>query len=302
MPRRCGRSRRNESRNSPDDRTPGGRSPPGSPHRGGRCSSAVGVRGVAPATTPARSARSVKGSSRASASLLIRFSCLRITVTEAPAGDDCPAAAEDRMTPTRPPGDGRAATRRWTRGARPGRVANSLVVLTSAAIVSVYAVGYARTQSAEDQITGADVGLTQALQVTPTPTAKATGAPSPTSQAAGGAQSTATAGTTSRPAATATPKPAATPTAATGYRDGTYTGSGTSRHGGVTVSLVVSGGKIKSAAITSCQTRYPCSQISSLQGQVISRQSAKIDHVSGATDSSTAYRQAVAAALAKANV
>ena len=94
--------------------------------------------------------------------------------------------------------------------------------------------------------------------------------------------------------------PTATATSASGYRDGTYAGSGNSRHGGVTVRLVVSGGKITSAAITSCQTRYPCSQISSLQGQVLSRQSAKIDHVSGATDSSNAYRQAVTAALAQA--
>jgi uncharacterized protein with FMN-binding domain len=66
------------------------------------------------------------------------------------------------------------------------------------------------------------------------------------------------------------------------------------------VTVVVSGGKITSAAITSCQTRYPCSDVDSLVKAVVSQQTVPANHVSGATDSSTAYKQAVNAALAQA--
>jgi len=62
----------------------------------------------------------------------------------------------------------------------------------------------------------------------------------------------------------------------------------------------VQGGQIRSAEITGCGTRYPCSRIANLPGQVITRQSAAVDYVSGATDSSTAFRGAVVAALAQA--
>ncbi len=55
-----------------------------------------------------------------------------------------------------------------------------------------------------------------------------------------------------------------------------------------------------SAEITRCGTRYPCSKIAALPGQVVARQGPTVDRVSGATDSATAYRAAVTAALAKA--
>ncbi len=97
-----------------------------------------------------------------------------------------------------------------------------------------------------------------------------------------------------------TPTPAAKATS--GYTDGTFTGTGTSRHGNIEVSVVIQGGKITSAQITSCQTRYPCSKVAALPGQVVTRQSASVSYVSGSTDSSKAFAGAVAAALAKAKV
>ena len=59
------------------------------------------------------------------------------------------------------------------------------------------------------------------------------------------------------------------------------------------------GGKIVSAKISQCLTRYPCSMIDALPGEVVAQQSAAVDFVSGATDSSMAFQQAVANALAK---
>jgi uncharacterized protein with FMN-binding domain len=66
------------------------------------------------------------------------------------------------------------------------------------------------------------------------------------------------------------------------------------------VTVTVQGGKITAAEITDCGTRYPCSRIANLPAQAVARQSAAVDLVSGATDSTNAYRAAVNAALAQA--
>ena len=84
------------------------------------------------------------------------------------------------------------------------------------------------------------------------------------------------------------------------YKDGTYEGWGTSRHGDIGVSVVIQDGRIASAIIAQCRTRYPCSWISQLPGQVVSRQSPNVDYVSGATQSVNAYYTAVVEALSRA--
>ena len=84
------------------------------------------------------------------------------------------------------------------------------------------------------------------------------------------------------------------------YRDGTYLGWGYCRHGDIQASVVVEDGRITSATIARCLTRYSCSWIDRLPGQVVSRQSPEVDYVSGATESTDAYHDAVADALSKA--
>jgi uncharacterized protein with FMN-binding domain len=103
-------------------------------------------------------------------------------------------------------------------------------------------------------------------------------------------------------AATVAPAPGAvaSATAASGYKDGTYVGSGNSRHGGMQVQVVIQQGKITSANVISCFTRYTCSYVDQLVSEVLSKQSAPTNYVSGATDSSRAYRQAVTNALKQA--
>ncbi len=83
-------------------------------------------------------------------------------------------------------------------------------------------------------------------------------------------------------------------------RDGVFTGWGTSRHGDIEASIEVKGGRIIAASITQCLTRYSCSWVSRLPGQVVDRQSAEVDYVSGATQSSNAFSQAIAEAISKA--
>jgi uncharacterized protein with FMN-binding domain len=84
------------------------------------------------------------------------------------------------------------------------------------------------------------------------------------------------------------------------YKDGTYLGWGTSRHGDIQAAVVVEDGRIASATIAQCLTRYSCSVIAALPPQVASRQSPDVDYVSGATQSANAFYFAVVDALSKA--
>jgi uncharacterized protein with FMN-binding domain len=147
---------------------------------------------------------------------------------------------------------------------------HGLVALSSAAVVAVYLAGYARTEPAT-------TGLISAAPATGELTTTAATAV-PSTQLVASAPAT---------------------TAAT-LRDGTYVGTGVSRFGNIQATVVVIGGRVTSAEITSCGTSYPCSRITALPGQVVARQSAAVDIVSGATASSLAYQQAVTAALAQA--
>ena len=102
------------------------------------------------------------------------------------------------------------------------------------------------------------------------------------------------------PAPQPAPPSAPAPPAPPHYKDGTYTGWGTSRHGDIQASVVIEGGRIASASISQCFTRYPCSWIAALPPQVAQRQSPEVDYVSGATQSTNAFYYAVVEALSKA--
>jgi len=84
------------------------------------------------------------------------------------------------------------------------------------------------------------------------------------------------------------------------YKDGTYLGWGTSRHGDIQASVTVQDGRITAAAIAQCWTRYSCSWVAHLPPQVVARQSPDVDYVSGATQSANAFYWAVIDALTKA--
>ena len=83
-------------------------------------------------------------------------------------------------------------------------------------------------------------------------------------------------------------------------KDGTYVGWGSCRHGDLEAAVVIERGRIVAAVISQCFTRYSKNVIARLPGQVVARQSADVDQISRATESSDAFYQAVAAALAKA--
>jgi uncharacterized protein with FMN-binding domain len=87
---------------------------------------------------------------------------------------------------------------------------------------------------------------------------------------------------------------------ASGYRDGRYAGTGSSAYGDISVALTVSGGRVASVEVTGATTFFPANSVSPLVPEVVSRQSAKLDVVSGATGSSQAFQGAVQQALAAA--
>ncbi|MBV9577506.1 MAG: FMN-binding protein, partial [Chloroflexi bacterium] len=90
-------------------------------------------------------------------------------------------------------------------------------------------------------------------------------------------------------------------TAQTTYKDGTYTGQGTSRRGDVWVSVQVQGGRIANVSITRSTLQYPVRDIAGLPAEVVQRQSTQVDIVSRATYSSMAFRDAVTQALSAAH-
>jgi uncharacterized protein with FMN-binding domain len=173
----------------------------------------------------------------------------------------------------------------------PKTMPRRLVALSASAVATIYAAGLLSTRAAAQS-----EAVTAAVDtpVVPTSTASlaATATTQPTSVLAVVGAS-----------ATATPTTAATasPTASTSsYADGTYTGTGTSRFGNVTVSVTTSGGVISNVQITRVTTSYPVSRIASLPAQVVQNQTASVNVVSGATYSSQAFKQAVQQALSQA--
>ncbi len=183
------------------------------------------------------------------------------------------------------------------------KISNKLVALSAAAILSVYVAGYARTESAAAQLATPPAKVSPASPVTTNGSAAAspvaTSSPTAASVVAAINQSASPSVPTAAP--TASPTAAPSPTAVSGYKNGTYTGVGSSRHGGIQVQVTIQNGRIAAAKITGASTRYPASVISSLPGTVVAQQSTNVDIVSGATDSSNAYLDAVDSALNQAS-
>jgi uncharacterized protein with FMN-binding domain len=213
------------------------------------------------------------------------------------------------------------------------KVANSLLALSSAAVLAVYAAGYERTRAAATRFDvqaedrrlaspkppgeGGHASVPQPVVTAPPApegedkprpavTAKAIRKPKRAIQVAAPAvPDPAPPPPVVEPpapviAAPQEPPPAPPPPAKPVYKDGTYLGWGTSRHGDIQAQVVIEDGRIKAATIAQCLTRYSCNVISNLPPQVAQRQSPETDYVSGATQSTNAFYYAVVDALSKA--
>jgi uncharacterized protein with FMN-binding domain len=141
------------------------------------------------------------------------------------------------------------------------------------------------------------VASTQDAQPTPTPTPAPTPSPTPTPTPA------------PKPTPTPTPAPAPVPPPKPKgqYVDGSYTGSAADAYYGyVQVQVAVSGGKITDVQFLQYPndrntSRYINSQaMPILKSEAIQAQSAQVDGVSGASDTSAAFQESLASALSQA--
>ncbi len=214
------------------------------------------------------------------------------------------------------------------------KVANSLVAVSCGAVLAVYTAGYVRTQAAVDrfeaqaaerrrEVQGPPPSASLLTQFQPAPPPDAFERPhappagkptvilseepgptkieSPTSVAPAPAETPVPSPPVELvPAPVAAPKVEVAAVAPPMWKDGSYLGWGTSRHGNIQAEVVVEGGRIASATIAQCRTRYSCSVIDRLPPQVAQRQSPDVDNVSGATQSANAFYFAVVDALSKA--
>jgi uncharacterized protein with FMN-binding domain len=243
------------------------------------------------------------------------------------------------------------------------KVANSVVALSSAAVLAVYGAGYSRTRAAADRFAQhaaerrphiptpvsapesvappaaapgiaataplpdapsprgvpervpskesppawrSAAGLSAAPAATPTttaPPAPATSENEPTGEGPNAAVPAAETATTQAPAPLPAPPPAPAPPAEAvrgAYKDGTYYGWGTSRHGDIQAAVVIESGRITVARVERCLTRYSCSWIVPIPPRILLKQGTTYDYVSGATESSDAFQDAVTEALSQA--
>jgi len=234
------------------------------------------------------------------------------------------------------------------------KVSNSLVALSSAAVLAVYAAGYVRTKSAADRfalqadarrpvipapVTSGPPTISMlpipapSAETTPRSAAPHTASPPASAVPASSEKPGGSVTGKRKPRAAATPatvKPPVAPPISLAlapagelpaavfeqapvappptppdppkpqYKDGTYLGWGTSRHGDIQAQVIIQDGRILSATIAQCLTRYSCSVIAKLPPQVAERQSPETDYVSGATQSTNAFYYAVVEALSKA--
>ena len=194
------------------------------------------------------------------------------------------------------------------------RISNHLVVLSSAAVLAVYSAGYLKTRPAAERIAARERAAKQmaeraalvvpapppapAPQVDQVPPAAtppdkdASASSKPRRQPAPRAPSN---GSTSSATASASSDPSAR------FKDGVYQGRGSCPHGDIVAQVAIKKGQIVYAGIADCLTRYSCSVIHTLPEQIVTRQSTMVDVVSGATESTEAFQDAVADALSKAD-
>jgi uncharacterized protein with FMN-binding domain len=89
-------------------------------------------------------------------------------------------------------------------------------------------------------------------------------------------------------------------TAKTKYKDGTFTGMGSNRRGSIQVAATIKNDKITAVEITHFAMHYSERDVVGLPNEVLQKQSALVNNVSGATYSTQAFQDAIQTALSQA--
>jgi uncharacterized protein with FMN-binding domain len=208
------------------------------------------------------------------------------------------ALSLDSASPVAPVAEPLAAAATGPSSPPDGAPATGLAASPAAAPVSSADVASSRTPAREQS--PAATAPTAAAAKTDTSALPPATTQTATAPAATAAAETATAPAEQPPAA---PAPVAVTGDAEGapYKDGTYYGWGSCRHGDIQAAVVIEGGRMASATVAQCLTRYACSWIDPLLPHTVRKQAATADYVSGATESSEAFNDAVSEALLQAH-
>lgn len=84
------------------------------------------------------------------------------------------------------------------------------------------------------------------------------------------------------------------------YKNGTFEGSGSNRRGSIGVKVSITNDKITNVEISHFAMHYSKSDVVGLPQEVIQKQSAQVQNVSGATYSTQAFQDAIEDALTQA--
>ncbi|UJF35648.1 FMN-binding protein [Paenibacillus hexagrammi] len=84
------------------------------------------------------------------------------------------------------------------------------------------------------------------------------------------------------------------------YKNGTFDGAGSNRRGSIEVKVTINHDKITDVEISRFAMHYSKNDVVGLPQEVIQKQSAKVQNVSGATYSTQAFQDAIEAALTQA--
>jgi uncharacterized protein with FMN-binding domain len=84
------------------------------------------------------------------------------------------------------------------------------------------------------------------------------------------------------------------------YKEGTFTGTGSNRRGSIQVAVTIKKDKITDVEISDFAMHYSEDDVVGMPDEVLQKQSAQVDNVSGATYSTVAFEDAVQDALSQA--
>lgn len=181
------------------------------------------------------------------------------------------------------------------------------VILCSAAVAAVYGTGYFSTEAQANKLATqqqaligvhtivGQTGLNSANNLTMTNKSNDhsvnNNAAAGTNTAANTLNNSQAAANTSNTTADANTQPKQM------YKDGTFNGMGMNRRGSIEVAVTLKNDKITDVEITNWGMHYSQRDVNGLPDEVIQRQSAQVDVVSGATYSTQAFADAVQDAL-----
>ncbi|MGG5252782.1 FMN-binding protein [Neobacillus sp. SM06] len=173
------------------------------------------------------------------------------------------------------------------------------VMLCSTAVAAVYAAGYFTT---EPQAAAGQQPIQHIVQKAPANSSLATNSLPATNSGTQGKNNSpsANSGTQGKSSNQAPSTTVARAQPKRMYKEGTFTGEGMNRRGTIGVQVTIKNDKITDVQISNFGMHYSESDVVGLPKEVIQKQSAQVDNVSGATYSTAAFADAVQQALDQA--